>query len=566
MVNRTSPTSANTVTRVYRFGCRPPREHARAEQMLGQAWLYREDLRLAYNRHKHNVRAFLAGIAESAHIRAYEDSIASVDEVGHVHRYERSHAWSVIQEALNTSIREARAKRGHLLDAGTYWLIESAMLASSKACKNDPIKKQNFDGTGRIGAEIQSRSQFAASTFAHRRLRLEPVGRYHELTIHVGPLAEKRSITWPIKLHRPFPEGAIVKQVAVQRTRNGHRYRWEALITITYEAAARDLDASGVVGIDIGWRREEEEGKTRVATHDGSIMGLCPKPHPDHENENQTSASLSPLRDSPRTRAHSLEIRSQVDQGFLTIDTIDAFLYCDSVRSIRDQNFDLAKEYAARMELPGADHARQWRNKARLVRVAAKTNELGVSWWVERDKHLEDIEVGVRAHAIHRRLDAFRRYADDLAKRYRIVALEDMPMADWVGEGDTHAHERRRSAAALYLLQLAIVQRFGDERVDWVPAAYTTMTCASCGLVRQDSVGPAVMWVCACGVEHHQDENAAVNIRENCERWIGSGNPVRARKRKAKKEKENARVAAIPTLRTARKPKAARKPIDQAAE
>src|SRR5205823_2327664 len=136
---------------------------------------------------------------------------------------------------------------------------------------------------------------------------------------------------------------------------------------------------------DIGWRREGDLGM-RVATHD-AVDG----------------------------------------DGALHIDTLDVFLYADSVRSIRDKNFDDAKGYAADVGLPGASHARQWRDKARLVRVADKTEDLGVAWWVERDRHLEDIECMTRARAMRRRLDGFRKYADDLARRYQYVALEDMP-------------------------------------------------------------------------------------------------------------------------------------------
>jgi len=466
-------------TRVYKFGCRAPREHALALQLLGQAANYAESIRRIYNDRKRDARELLA----------------SGDDVSHVIRYG--------YEAMRAAMRDARLpeKRGHLLDCGTYWLVEAAMLAADKASKLDPIKRADWDATGRIGAAIQSVSQFSAEDlpWKHPRVTLsEPNAKKHaELTVRIGNLADGLSITWPIKLHRPFPPGAIVKQVAVQRTRVGHRYRWEVLVTIGAHIVDRDAEASGVVGVDVGWRAEGARG-IRVATHDAAD-----------------------------------------DAGELHVDTAEAYAYSDAVRGYRDDAFNAAKEYVAEAGLAADDeHPRMWRDKDRMHRLALKTENLGLRLWRERDRHLEDIECGVRARAIRRRLDTFRCYADALAKRYRILVLEDMPMLDWVGEAPTSTHERRRSTAALALLQNVLVHRFGEDRVDWAPAEYTSMVCSSCGVTRAEPVGPRVHWVCACGAEHHQDYNAAANLRTMGERWRDDGNPVRARKRKARKGKK----------------------------
>jgi hypothetical protein len=320
-----------------------------------------------------------------------------------------------------------------------------------------------------------------------------------------------------------MPPGGTVKQVAVQRTRVGHRYRWEALITIEANYERSDTEAKGVVGVDIGWRIEPDG--QRVATHD-----------------------------------------SAKESFVLRTDTLDAFLYSDAVRGTRDQVFDDAKAYAKQAGIPGAEHATQWKDKSRMHRLAKTTNNLGLAWWVQVDKHLEDIECGVRARAMRRRLDAYRVYADGLAKRYQIVALEDMPMQDWVGEGETHARERRRSVAALSLLQGVIIQRVGPSRIDWVPCAYTTMTCALCGVPRKERVGAAPFWTCECGEVHHQDENAAEVIRLDSERWIGDGNPPRARKRKPKTKKGKEVAAAGKPTEEGSTEGTSREPCAEAAE
>jgi hypothetical protein len=439
----------------------------------------------------------------------------------------------------NAAIRDARSRSGHLVDAGTYWLVEDAILQASKTSGLDPIRRTPWERVGRIGAAVQSTEKFRANddgSFAHKRVSIHDVKRarhsghdvvYASLTIKVGELSKDRAITWPIILHRPLPPGAVVKRVAVQRIRSGHRFKWEALVTVSYVPEERDVDAVGTVGIDLGWRREKG-GLMRVATHDGSDGG----------------------RDA------------------LRVDTLANLEYAAGVRSIRDRVFDEAKAYVKKEGLAGADHAHLWKDKDRMRRLAAReTVNVGPAWWQLCDKHLEDIECGVRAKAIRRRLDAFRVYADRLAKRYRYVALEDMAMSAWVGEAETHAKESHRNAASLSLLQQTIAQRFGPERVDWVPMEDSSRTCSDCGSVRAESVGPRVEWICAsCGVVHHQDENAAAVLRDRCERWIAGGKAVRARGRKGPRTGRNRWADGIATGDERRMTVTAREPISSAAE
>jgi transposase len=236
------------------------------------------------------------------------------------------------------------------------------------------------------------------------------------------------------------------------------------------------------------------------------------------------------------------------DADVLRIHTPEALFYADAVDSTRDMLFNEAKEYAFSSGLPGTEYARLWRDKERMRRLARSTQNLGAVWWHERDRHLQDISCTVRLRSIRRRLDAFRSYADSLAKRYRVITLEDMPMIDWVGKGKTAALERLRSIASLSLLQNIIAERFGVERVDWVPAAHTSMVCSSCKVQRELTVGPGPHWVCAaCGHEHHQDYNAAANLRLLSEQWIADGKSLRARKRKSKKGNDKKHVNAIAT-------------------
>lgn len=504
--------ASERVNRVHLCGCRCPDNEALALQLLGQAWLYREDLRKMYNVHKARAKACWEAERETEHVKAFDAHAAAVDEVGHVQAFLRSTAWEDRSEAKNADIRAIRlaSARGHLLDAGTYKLVEKAMKVADEASGFTPIRAVPFDGTGRIGVAIQSTSQFAAGdTFTHSRatlVRNPAKPQYHLLSIKVGPIAEGHTIVFPLKLDRPFPLRSTVKQIAIQRVRTGHRFSWQALFTLAQDSATRDPNAQGHVGIDVGWRAEPGE-RMRVATHDGGD-----------------------------------------ERGVLLIDTLRSFQYSDAVCGFRDDAFAAACRYAKETGIAGAEHATQWRDKSRLHRLAAKyPTDLGLAWWRLRDRHLEDIECQGRAKAVRRRLDAFRVYADALAKRFRVAVLEDMPMQVWVGEGETSTRERSRSVAALSILQNAIAYRFGAGRIVWVPAKDSTRTCSACGEIKTEAVGPLPEWTCeGCGTSHHQDENAAIVLRRRGERVSdggGTGGGVRTRKapKRQAKKKRNAK-------------------------
>lgn len=514
------------IDRAYKFGCRTPDNERLALQLLGQAFHYRSDLTHVENTFRRELKEAQYFVDDDSHIVEWlkflrdaqirAASTVTAKRSASKHFYEQfkalrtvcddnAHVIAWIYEKRHAGKREVRAKehRGHLVDHGTYWLIEEAHAKSVETTPlRDRVLTTRWDGSGVIGAAIASNTKFsAAGKWTHGRVRLsEPDQKgYATLAIGVGPASAMQWISWPIKLHREFPDGAIVKRVAVQRVRNGSRFRWEALVTVAIPDVERDENAVGVVGLDIGWRLEGSRGM-RVATYAGDD-----------------------------------------DVGALFTDVLESFYYADEVKSTRDKHFDEAKLYAKQKGLKNTAHAEQWRDKDRLRRLA--THDFGVAWWAYRDKHLEDIESGVRARAIRRRTDQYRKFADTLAKKYQYLALEDMFMSDWVNEGDTHAKERVRTTAALSLLQTTLVQRFGKERVCWIPPAFTSRTCHSCNHIRETGIGAASHWTCDnCGVEHQRDENAANVIRRHCEQWLADGNPVRARKSKPAKPNTNEEV------------------------
>lgn len=84
-------------------------------------------------------------------------------------------------------------------------------------------------------------------------------------TIYTKP-GERRSVTWPMVMHRPIPLDVRVKNVVVTRRKIGDRWKWSVSITCSrlacYESAKSEEHKP--VAIDIGWRRLADG--LRVAT------------------------------------------------------------------------------------------------------------------------------------------------------------------------------------------------------------------------------------------------------------------------------------------------------------
>lgn len=77
---------------------------------------------------------------------------------------------------------------------------------------------------------------------------------------------ERRSVTWPMVMHRPIPDDCRVKEVIITRRRVGERWKWAASFICTRApgSAASLPAAAKPLAVDIGWRRVPDG--LRVAT------------------------------------------------------------------------------------------------------------------------------------------------------------------------------------------------------------------------------------------------------------------------------------------------------------
>jgi hypothetical protein len=77
---------------------------------------------------------------------------------------------------------------------------------------------------------------------------------------------ERRTVTWPMVMHRPIPPECRVKEVIITRRWVDGRWRWAAsfMCSRAMEPTTSLATSTRIVGVDIGWRRVPEG--LRVAT------------------------------------------------------------------------------------------------------------------------------------------------------------------------------------------------------------------------------------------------------------------------------------------------------------
>lgn len=85
-------------------------------------------------------------------------------------------------------------------------------------------------------------------------------------TVRVDGRTNRKTATWPVLMHRPLPDGAVIKSLTITRKRpvpSAKQWKWE----ITFSVDIPEPGASPmrqVAGVDLGWRKVE--AGLRIAT------------------------------------------------------------------------------------------------------------------------------------------------------------------------------------------------------------------------------------------------------------------------------------------------------------
>jgi transposase len=425
-----------------------------------------------------------------------------------------------IEERAAWLRRNARAYCG--VYWGTYLGIESAVSQTAKmplydgSEPNDP-RFSRWEHEGTVGVQLQGGLAGAgAMRCDDTRLRIEvgtaPKGvdptsrrsatrRYMVLAMRVD--SDGRDpvwARWPMKMHRPLPDDAVIKWAHVHRRRRGPHDEWSVTLTIE-TSAARPAAPTGAVGIDLGWRSLDTDG-IRVAAWHGS---------------DGRSGTL---------------VLSEWDLSRLE--------KANDLRSIRDKKFDAARA-ALSTWLENAcvpawfheatAHLVQWKSIERLMGLVRrwKGSRFGgddaayeaLEAWRYNDHHLWAWEAHQRVRALRNRREIYRVFAARMAREYHTVVLEDWNISkiakrpavdeETVADGNKNSRTARQSVAVSEL-RLALTHAFGA-RVEKVPCAFTTRDCHACGSVESwDQAAELVHTCSSCGVVWDQDANAAQNL------------------------------------------------------
>ena len=308
------------------------------------------------------------------------------------------------------------------------------------------------DGWGLVGTQLQKKLPVAdvASSPIVRLTAERPVPGRHgkprpRLRVRIGQhdgVAE-----WPIVLHRPLPEGALISHVTVTREQVGRQTRWSAHFTLdlpdpaqtagdgglavaVVPRFARDREADGLCAADVATTTGE---RVRYLLHPAIVGGL------------DRAESLQGIRDTRRD-----VILTAVSAWMPT-----ASLPAEWPRQIaRWESCDRLRAFVM-----GWWRAHRVAGDDEVYRAAQA--------WAYQDEHLWDYAAHARRGAIDRRTHDYRVWAAQLAEQYEVVVLPKTNYARMARrpseperDGLSRAAGHQRMMAAPGLLRSLLVSAF----------------------------------------------------------------------------------------------------------
>lgn len=182
-------------------------------------------------------------------------------------------------------------------ESGLWWANYNAVLGSFDATlrRIEPWQTPRALGnegrlSGRLSVQLQGGCpgpSFIAGSRNEARIDLRG-GEWHRrgtynwrpryghmvATVHAEGRGTRKLVRWPMVMHRPLPDGAVVKSLVITRRRpvpTSPLWKWEATLACEIpEPKASTTPLS--CGIDIGWRKVE--AGLRIATIADTATGL----------------------------------------------------------------------------------------------------------------------------------------------------------------------------------------------------------------------------------------------------------------------------------------------------
>ena len=488
-------------------------------------------------RRKHKIRKAPGTMPLDEHLRKISEdlralSIAAKEKRAIVRKLFRPRLDELTRQRL-AAVKEARR------NSGLWWsnyneICRSYEHARRKVWRNGgKLHFRAFDGSGRFANQIQGGAP-VEKLFdgSHVQVKIKPLPleayshpsrgerrrlQRTKLTICIYTGADesgkrvRRTLTFPMTLHRPLPDDALIKEVIVKRYRQGARFYWSVSFTATCIGVAVDKhNSKRVCGIDLGWRKVENGLRvaTIVASDDEVHHIVLPK------------VILQKLD-------YVDALKSRIDRAANELHT---WLLQQLSRLDR-----LPEDIASCVNiLPKPGHASQrallqlvlrWR---KVCPDFAKDINECLEQWRNQDKRWRNEMDNLRAKVLARRADFYRNEANLIAREFAVIGLEKLDLRRFAQrandgeEKDRSFAEARlnRERAALSELRTWIefqADKYASEIV--LCSGESTRQCHCCGHINMPNSRnwKNIIWKCsACDIEWDQDVNAGYNLRN----WV----------------------------------------------
>lgn len=463
-------------------------------------------------------KSYIAPISEN--IRALEHKLREL-------RRATTFLSKLAREKVKNELRSIESRRRDEVklarqDSGLWWgnynaVVNSYEQARTQALRNGgKIRAKIFDGSGRITNQIQGGmsvsdlfngrcSQVAVrplpeNAWSHpsrgERKRLQRTILTTTVFTHQG---ERRTVNWPMTMHRPIPQDCRIKTVVVTRRSYLGDWRWQVVFTCTRDFHPRKSVSTGQnKAVHFGWRRLPDG--IRVATlasdtEQGGRFFTIP---------NVILKGFA-LTDSLRTKRKSL--REDVLQRLMAMDWSGApeglagkLRATQLLPAGTSQLADLIAEWS---------HYHEWQPEA-----YSQLKE-----WRRADKRLLLWERNQRDKVIRRRNDQYRQFARDIVDNASSVTMNALDLSalsrlDRPSGGENPLPEAARYyryVAAISILRNFVIERAEKFDVDIISSDATRdRVCHSCRRPVNYAASPFAHWyVCeTCGASFDKDLNS----------------------------------------------------------
>ena len=414
-----------------------------------------------------------------------------------------------LEESRRAAVKRARQTSG--LWWGNYNAVVNAFEQARRTTlrRGGELKFKRYDGSGRFTNQLK-RNVLAVALFEGSNSQVKignmptPAWQYLRrgerkrlqrtsltATIYTRD-GERRTVTWPMIMHRPLPPDCKVTRVVITRRKIGLKWRWNAVFTAQGQLPLLYSTKPALkCAINLGWRVQAEG--IRVAT---IILEGSPSPQFIVVPLSLVTG-FSFLKDLRERRSAQ---RREILSWLRTID------FSEAPSGLATRALDIKPNSAAHII---ASLAVEWRTYREWEPASFSRLEV----WRRDDKRLLLWEDNYREKLINRRNDLFRREVSEHLVDVNHVILQDIDLAKIAGNNDLLANpntQRYRIMASPSTLRAYIMEfaRRSGSTVQ-IHEAVSTWRCNMCSAILDSKSPSTLRQTCsACGAVWDQDVNA----------------------------------------------------------